>query len=189
MPERKPRRLQPAAASRWRCPRRRRLRRKKEAASDELPPSDCEFSRVLRRHVCWSLTQVNDLWFGRSGGGGRFLPHMAAAPRPAGVTPEVIERETVQSHRGEQNFGQLTCRKKSQLTFPPIPAIKDHDTVWTSARQSVGGVRSANAASCRSNICCFKSLQHHRLNGSEKKKKNTLQESWIELIIIQLPSG
>lgn len=32
-------------------------------------------------------------------------------------------------------------------------------------------------------------LQQRRLNGNEKKKKNTPPESWLVFIIIQVPSG
>lgn len=55
-----------------------------------------------------SRTQVHGLGFRRCGGGERLLFHMAAVPRPAGMTPEVRQQETVEmgifSRRSSLNF-------------------------------------------------------------------------------------
>lgn len=63
------------------------------------------------------LTQVLGLWFRRCSGGGEFLLHVAPVPGPTRMTPEVSQRETVQSQHGDGNpaDSQRCCERQLRM--------------------------------------------------------------------------
>lgn len=63
----------------------------------------------------WFPTQVLGLRFRRCGGGDELLLHVAAVPRPAGMTPEVRQQERVQSHHGDGNMANRPHRREDQV--------------------------------------------------------------------------